>query len=217
MTVAFIASQFALADEPTLREIATKSRERAARDREAKLRAILARQKSDQLRFYLNSRGTYINGKQVTADELRTIVRESGLRAAIVTGAPGVHPSRVAEVEALIQENGIGKTELNTSDNLTLREIATASRERAARHREGKLREVLARQKSNRLKVYMNSRGTYINGKQISADELQTIVRESGLDQARITAESYVNNDRITKVKAAIREAGVEDVVIFTD
>ncbi len=196
--------------EPTLRELATASRAKAARTREATIRLILSRQKGDQLKVYLRgSRGMFINGKSISTGILSVVIQESGLKQAVITTSPGVHPDRVTEVEKRIQKDGIEKIEAKAPKQ-TLREVAAESRAGTARNRETTLREILSRQKGDQLKVYLNSRGAYVNGKSVSSSILTEIVSKSGLEEAVLTAEPYVSEDKVAAWKALIRKSGIE-------
>lgn len=208
----FGTSEFACSNEsPTLRELATASREKASRARETTLREILSRQKDDQLKVYLRgSRSMFVNGRSISTGILSTVIRESGLEQATITADPGVHPARVTEVAELIRKQGVKNVDVPTP--LTLRELAAATRERVAKNREAKLREILSRQKDDHVKIYLNSRGAYVNGKSISASDLQTIVTESGLKQAIITAEASLARDTVASWEALIRKAGIEEL-----
>ncbi len=213
VVVSDFTSQFAVAaDEPTLSELAAASREKAAREREAKLRHILSKQTGAHIEVYLkDSDSMYINGIPVSSRDLVTIVRESGLDQAVVTAHPEVLPARITEVKELIQKNGLDDVE--AAAPLTLSEIAAASREKAARSREKNLRQVLARQKGDQLNVYLKGAlGIYVNGTSVSPGDLKTIVRESGLDHVVITAALEVLPDRVTQVEEFLEKNGVENV-----
>ena len=77
LAVSAIAPGTVSAEEPTLRELATATREKA---REATIRLILARQKGDQLKLYLRgSRSMFMNGKSISTGILSTVIKESGI------------------------------------------------------------------------------------------------------------------------------------------
>lgn len=169
---------------------------------EETLRLILHRQKGDQLKVHLNSRSAYVNGKSISTGMLKSIIRESGLDEVIISAAPYVSDKKVAGWEEIVREAGV-------------KDIKRA----APRQPDGAdetLRLILHRQKSDELKVYLNSRGAYINGKSISARSLPAIIRESGLDKAVISAEPYVIEAKVNGWEEAIRKAGVEDIEVTT-
>lgn len=186
--------------------------EQNATEQEAKLREILSRQKGDQLKVYLRgSRSKFVNGKSISDRQLKAIIDQAGLKHAIITADLGVHPNRVTEVKEFLTKAGVEKVESKVPV-LTLSEVAKASREQATLEREAKLREVLSRQKGDQLKVYMNSRGTYVNGKSVSGDELKEIIRASELEQAVLTAEPDVVRERVVGVEELIRSSGIDDI-----
>jgi len=202
-------------EEQSLRELADATREKAARVRQAKLRHILARQQGDQLKVYLKgSDGIYVNGTSISSSELATIIRESGLNQAIVTAELEVLPARVTELEQLIKKHGVENVESRAP--LTLREVATASREGAARHREeATLREILAHQSGDVLRVYLrNGIAMFVNSRQISAKTLATVVRESGLEKAVISAEQRVPQERLKQVREVLQQNGATDITV---
>ena len=195
----------------TLAELAEATLEAAALKREANLREIIGRQKDDHLRVYVNGRSMYVNGKTVSRVALATIIQEIVFERATITNAAEVHPDRVAEVKAMIEKEGVEQVEIGTPQ-LTLEELAVATREQAVRDREEKLRTILSRQKEDQLKVYLNDRSAYVNGRSISAADIQAIIGVSGLEQAVVTAEPYVSQETVTKWVNVIREAGVSEV-----
>jgi biopolymer transport protein ExbD len=145
LAVSAIAPGTVSAEEPTLRELATATREKA---REATIRLILARQKGDQLKLYLRgSRSMFMNGKSISTEILSTVIKESGIEQAVITTSPDVHPDRVAEIEKLIQKNGIDN--VTTPAPKTLHKLVAESRAKAARDRGRTLREILSRQKGD--------------------------------------------------------------------
>ena len=75
-----------------------------------------------------------------------------------------------------------------------------------------KVKIILHRQKGKKLKLYVNSRDAYVNGRSVTGDELDTIVRKSGLKSAVISAESYVGNDKIANLIKTLREAGIREI-----
>jgi hypothetical protein len=80
LAVSAIAPGTVSAEEPTLRELAKATREKAAKAREATIRLILARQKGDQLKLYLRgSRSMFMNGKSISTGILSTVIKESGI------------------------------------------------------------------------------------------------------------------------------------------
>ena len=199
------------AEEPTLKELATASREKAAKGREATIRLILARQKGDQLKVYLRgSRSLFINGKSISTGILSTVIKESGLKQAVITTSPDVHPDRVAEIEKLIQKDGIDNVKAPAPK--TLKELVAESRAKAARDRDKTLREVLSRQKGDQLKVYLNTRGAYVNGRSISSSILSEIVSASGLEDAVITAEATLTEEKVAAVQKVLETAGIKNV-----
>lgn len=211
LAMSAIAPGAAFAEEPTLRELATASRQKAARAREATIRLILARQKGDQLKVYLRgSRSMFINGKSISTGILSTVIQESGLDEAVITTSPDVHPDRVATIEKLIQKNGIENVKAPAPK--TLKELVAESRAKAARDRDRTLREVLSRQKGDPLKVYLNSRGAYVNGRSISSSLLSKIVSASGLEEAVITAESTLTEEKVAAVQKVLETAGIKNV-----
>ena len=62
------------------------------------------------------------------------------------------------------------------------------------------------------MKVYLNSRGGYVNGKSVSKSELTTIITESGLSQAVLSAELYLSAEQIEGWETVIRKAGIEKI-----
>lgn len=211
-----VTPQFSVADEkPTLRELTDTTREKVAQNREATLRKILSRQKGDQLKIYLrDTTGMFVNGTSVSTSHLSTIIREAGLKKAVITTNLSVTPERVAKLEAFLQKEGV--KDITKPKTLTPAEIAIASREKAARDRAATLRLIVARQKGDELKVYLNSRGSYINGKSVSTKQLATIVKESGLDQAVLTAESYLPQEKVAGWTEALRKAGIKNTKLVT-
>ena len=199
----------------TLREVATASREGAARHREANLRQILARQKGDQLNVHLKgSLGIYVNGTSISSSDLLTIIRQSRLDQAIITADLEVLPARVTEVAERIQKSGVENVESRAA-KLTLREVADASRVRAARNREATLREILAHQSGDVLRVYLrNGIAMFVNSRQISAKTLATVVRESGLEKAVISAEQRVPQERLKQVREVLQQNGATDITV---
>lgn len=213
LTTGVSTSAFAAAEEePTLSELAAASREKAIKEREAKLRHILSKQKEAHIEVYLkDANSVYINGTKVSVSELATIVSEAGLDQAVVSAAPEVLPARVTEIKELIQKNGLDDVEARAP--LTLAEIAAASREKATRTREAKLRQVLARQKGDQLGVYLKGTlGMYVNGTSVSSSELATIIKESKLNDAVITASLEVLPARVDHVQEFLEKNGVESV-----
>lgn len=215
LSLALAVSAFApgtvSAEEPTLRELATASREKAAKAREATIRLILARQKGDQLKVYLRgSRSMFIKGKSISTGILSTVIKESGLEQAVITTSPDVQPDRVAEIEKLIQKDGIDN--VKAPEPKTLQEVAAESRAKAARDRDRTLREVLSRQKGDQLKVYLNTRGAYVNGRSISSSLLSEIVSASGLEEAVLTAEATLTDEKVAAVQKVLETAGIKNV-----
>ena len=148
LAVSAIAPGTVSAEEPTLRELAKATREKAAKAREATISLILARQKGDQLKLYLRgSRSMFMNGKSISTEILSTVIKESGIEQAVITTSPDVHPDRVAEIEKLIQKNGIDN--VTTPAPKTLHKLVAESRAKAARDRGRTLREILSRQKGD--------------------------------------------------------------------
>lgn len=75
------------------------------------------------------------------------------------------------------------------------------------------VKQVLARQKGDVLKVYLRGRtGLYVNGKRISMTELSEVIKQSKFKSATISAESNVPKTRVNAVQGAIQKAGVKDV-----
>lgn len=211
LAVSAIAPGTASAEEPTLKELATASREKAAKAREATIRLILARQKGDQLKVYLRgSRSMFINGKSISTGILSTVIKESGLEQAVITTSPDVHPDRVAEIEKLIQKDGIEN--VKAPEPKTLQQVVAESRAKVARDREATLREVLSRQKGDQLKVYLNTRGAYVNGRAVSSSLLSEIVSASGLEDAVLTAEGTLTEEKVAAVQKVLETAGIKNV-----
>ena len=211
-------SSAVLADEqPSLEEVTAASRQQAAEESAAKLRQVLSKQRGDQLTVYLkDARQIYVNGSSVSPAELATLVRQSGLEKAVITAELEVVPARIDEVKQLIQKSGIAKVE--APQPLALGEIAAASRQRAAQARQQKLRKVLARQKGDQLGIHLReSLGISVNGTSVSLSELLTIIGESGLDNAVITADLEVLPERVAEVEELIKENGVENVDVRTE
>ena len=163
-----------------------------------KLRIILSRQKGDQLRLYLNERGSYVNGKSLSRNELVTIVRESGLKEAVISAEPYLGREKVGSWEKTLRDAGIRKVKL-------------ANPNPPADEGE-KLRIIVHRQKGDVLKVYLNSRGAYVNGKSIRAVELPQLVRMAKLDKAVVSAEPYLDDKKVAGWQDLLKKAGVKKV-----
>lgn len=149
--------------------------------------------------MYLNSRGTYVNGKSVSGSDLSKIIRESGLDQVVISAERYVPRKKVAYVEELIREAGV-------------KEVKRTEPLRFEQTQNEKILEILSRQKGEQLKVYLNSRATYVNGKTVSASDLTKIVSESGLDQVVVSAEKYVSRKKVAYIEELIRKAGAKDV-----
>ena len=185
-----------------------------AANESAGLRKIVGRQKGDQLKVYLKgTQGVYVNGTQISDKTLAKLVPIMGLDEAVVTNALEVRPARVDGVVELLRKAGVKKIAA-TSPKLTLSELGEANRQHSARHLEERLRKILARQKGDQLQVYVDSRGTYINGTSLKAGDLPMIVRESGLDHAVITPAADVTAERLAKTEASLKDAGVKQVEV---
>ena len=187
--------------EKSLRELANEARQKAAESRKATLRTIVSRQKGDQLKVYLKgTHGAYVNGKSVNSQMLVTLLKETDLDQAIVTPGPGVAERRVDEIRELLTKNGAKKVNIGVAKSpVSSEEI---------------VRLVISRQKGNQLKVYMNSRGTYINGRQLSSAQVTKIASETGLSEAIITTEHNVVSRRVDQVEALLKDSGIKKVSI---
>ena len=164
-------------------------------------RLVLSRQKGEDLKVYLNSRGAYINGKSLSSDHLSAIVRKSGLKKATVTAESYITQSRMTEVKKLIQKAGIQKVK---TEFLKPRNFK--------KEQEDQIRLVLSRQKGEELKVWLEPKAVYINGRSLSADALVTVVKKSGLKKVVITTEPSVSDERMTEIRKLIRQAGARNV-----
>ena len=186
--------------QPASKQSASDVRKKNQSIEDEKLRIILSRQKGDQLKVYLNSRGAYINGKSISRDNLAKIIAESRLKQAILTAEPYLDHEKVDAWEALIRKSGV-------------KQITLAEPKPAASNDE-KLRIILARQKGDQLKVYLNSRGAYINGKSITRDDLAKLAAEAKFKQAILTAEPYLDREKVDAWEALIRKAGVKQITL---
>lgn len=220
LTLAVVAATSTAVPRPTLaedglvlRKLATETLQKAARAREAKLREIIARQKGDQLKVYLKgSRSIYLNGKSVSIGDLATVFRETGLNKVALTAHQSVHPTRIAEIAKQLGDRG-AKDVVQPQSRLTIQELATTKQIQSVRNRETTLREVISRQKSDQLKVYLrDARGIFVNGKSISLSALATIVRTLKPDDAIISFEARVPSDRVNEIKRLLQKKGIKAV-----
>ena len=151
------------------------------------------------IEVYLNSRGPYVGGKSVPAADLPKIVRKSRARSAVLCAEPDLPRERVREVVALIKKGGVRKvklTEPRSADELQAE----------------KFRVIAERQEGDVLKVYLSSRGTYINGKSIKEGELPTVVRSLGTKVVVLTVEPDLPREKVAKVKELVRRGGAKKV-----
>ena len=141
--------------------------------------------------------------------ELSMIIRETGLNQAILTGDPGVHPKRVAEVKAWIQKEGIGKVDVV----LPSQSKVAAGDKQKRQLQEEKLHEIAARQKDDQLRVYLKDHTRiYVNGKSVSPRELEILSRDLGLSKATVTSEPRVSRRRVKEVRTMILTGKVKEV-----
>ena len=174
------------------------------------LDVILARQqtKGDVLNVYVkNETATYVNGKQLSLKTLESVVRKSRTQKAIVTTESDVSKERIKDVKESINNGGL--------QNIKVTELERDP----AKARKEKLNEILARQeeKGDVLNVYLRDpTGTFVNGKQLSLSELESVVRKSDTKQAIITAEPEVTRERTSEVKDAISSGGLKSVKVTT-
>lgn len=164
-----------------------------------KLRIILHRQKGDSIGVYLNSRSAYVNGKSISADELRTIVRELNAKNAILSAEPNVSKQSADDWKNTLRKAGVQKVALTQL--------------KPKEGNAGKVRQILFRQKGNDLKIYLKgTQGIYINGTQISTGTLAEVIRRSGLDHAVLSSGLEVLPARVTQMQQWLESNGVKDV-----
>lgn len=75
-----------------------------------------------------------------------------------------------------------------------------------------RFREIQSRQRGDVLRVYVNQRGPYVNGRAIAATHLPALVRAVGLESAVITGDAAVDEATLSKVEALVREGGAKAV-----
>ncbi len=206
--------------------------------RKDRIRSILNRQDTSILRVYLNTKSPYVNGNSVTAAELTAIVKKCGLKQAILAPEPNVADDRVAEVKRLIVDAGIKRIEMSTPK---IQAEAYRKRQEQKKLAQQKQKQknptqstarktdrsatptptdtaaiILDRQKGDQLNVYMNTRGTYVNGKSVNPEVLTKVIRKSRLGQAMLTAEPDVKHERVVTVMDIIRQAGISNIKLTT-
>ena len=167
---------------------------------EETIRLILARQKGDELNVYLNSRGTYVNGKSIKSSHLEEIIQRMKPKRAKVSAESYLAQEKVDKVTQLIQKSGVKKVS----------QVAV-KRDWKAEHAE-KMRVIVDRQRGEELKVHLNSRGKYVNGKSISSNDLKELIDTISPSRATVSAQSYLAQEKIDTVMDLIRESGVKNV-----
>lgn len=188
-------------DDASLRELAIAMREQAERARQARIQGVLARQKIDILKVYLNSRGAWINGRQLGNDDISAVATAAELKEAVITHEVDVTSDRVTEVRTLLDRAG-------------MEQIRTTVRNHDARaEREADLREIILRQKNAVLRVYLkNARDTYVNGKSVSTEMLARLIRIIDPEKVVVAANPAVLQARIVALEKVLRAAGVENI-----
>ncbi|MBM82352.1 MAG: hypothetical protein CMJ78_17440 [Planctomycetaceae bacterium] len=175
--------------------------EAKARKVDVSVQEALHRQKGDQLKVYVNANGLYINGKSLKTQQVLDAVRESGLSNVILSAESYVLPAKLDQLGTQIRKAGAKEVTR-----------ATVKKRDYKAEKEAKMRLLVSRQKNDQLKVYLNGRAAYINGKTVSADEIARLIKESQLKNAEVRFESYVAQDRVAEIEDAIKKAGIETV-----
>ena len=141
-----------------------------------------------------------MNGRSISSNLLSEIVSASGLEDAVITAEATLTEEKVAAVQKLLETAGIN--------------IVTRGTPKQADSKKATLRVILSRQKGDALKVYLNSRGGYVNGKSISKADVAKLISESGLEQVEVTAEAYLTDDAVAGWTTLIEKAGIEKITV---
>lgn len=208
LSIAIGAAHFAVADDPPMQQKSkTTAAKKVEKESEAKVKEIIVRLKSRKgtLPVYLDEKRAYVAGKSVTKDELIKVIKRTNARILPISADPSVKFGEIRNFVKVAHENGIMNVEI-VARKPRLKEVAQENREKAAEKSEAKLREILARQKGDDLKVYLKGSRIYVNGKSVTPDELSTLVRESGLKQSKVTAGEGVTPKRVREIESFIQK-----------
>ena len=207
-----IAPTHVVADQPTTKKKTVPNQRRTKHQSDDKRREILSRQKSDAIKVYLkDSSGVYVNGKSVSAKELAAIVRKSELKQAVITGSIGVSEKRYEEVRKWIQQAGIKRVQIN-SQRVPTKKIATETTKAETRSSKEKLRTIIDRQRGDQLAVHLNQTGLYVNGKSLSQDKLETLIKTLKPAKAIVSVDAEVSPEKLKEVRTTVQATGVKKV-----
>lgn len=175
----------------------------------------------EQLEVYVKGKyGAYVQGKQLSPEALAKVARRVKAQQATVTTGPEATREDVEKVKAALQQAGVRKVRVTA-----YRPPEKPAKEKAPRKEKGKAKptagsedvvsEVLARQKEKGdvLGVYLRDGSRlYVNGKQLSLENLAKVASRSKAKEAALSAEKDVPRERLEEIKRLLQKAGIQSI-----